>query len=72
VMRNARCRFPNPKGFCRMLAMPSEQKWLEGGSWKRLWERLLAFTYLVESAAHPFDPQPLPNPHPRPANFQLS
>ncbi len=55
-----------------MLAMPSEQKWLEGGSWKRLWERLLAFTYLVESAEHPFDPQPLPNPHPRPANFQLS
>ncbi len=32
MMRNARCCFPNPKGFCCMLAMPSEQKWLEGGS----------------------------------------
>jgi len=26
------------------------------GEWKRLRKRLLAFTYLGESAAHPFDP----------------
>ncbi len=72
MMRNARCCFPNPKGFCCMLAMAFGTEVAGRGELEAIMGKTARFYLPGRKRSTPLRSHPRQKTNIHPANLQLS